>query len=121
MQEDSSSAPIVLLYPGAFGGKSDYSMIAQQIASAGYIVMVLEQLRSIPPEFSSFFSNFTEGNLLEASVTEVALRWFREEGAWVFNMDSSPGGYGGSEVSGCPSPDSNSVLLFGHSLGANVV
>lgn len=133
MQKAGSSggeSPIVLVYPGAAGPKDDFSGFASHAAAAGYTVMVLETLVTVNP-FPPIFPESREANFPEATATAVALKWFKEQGEAVFvgegGEDVAGGEYGGTrgystgDTLPCGVPDSDTVLLTGHSAGAAVV
>ena len=108
----ASGSPIVLMFPGAAGPKAEYSGFATNLADAGYTVMVLESLVTVGPN-PPLVPVAAALNFPQATATEVALNWFNTQGG-------SGGGYGDA-TSLCPTPDTSTVLLAGHSEGARVV
>ena len=113
----ASGSPIVLMFPGAAGPIAEYSGFATNLADAGYTVMVLESLVTVTP-LPPLFPVAEPLNFPQATATEVALNWFNTQ-------RGSGRGYGdgktrrGSTL--CPTSDTSTVLLAGHSEGARVV
>lgn len=87
----------------------NYSKLSEMLAYRGFFVVVIEQLVDIevPDDPRIHFSNFTDVNLIPASVIPQALQWLQEE-------------YG-SDVLPCAPPHLDSVSLLGHALGARAV
>ncbi|NJR42632.1 MAG: hypothetical protein HC767_08145 [Akkermansiaceae bacterium] len=92
----------MLLYPGFKGRKEDYSGFASNVASAGYVVMVLQQLQTLVDVPSAQF------NIVTPTATAVALEWLQQEASTTVPAS-------------CCRPDTGTVLLVGHSYGCSVV
>jgi dienelactone hydrolase len=102
-------SPVVLLYPGFRGPKEIHSVFASHAASAGYTVLVLQQLQAV--------GSAEPSNLITPTATAVALDWLRAAEV----SGEATGGYGGVLPAACRKPDTGTVLLAGHSWGCTVV
>lgn len=109
---EETGAPIVVVLPGSAQPKDNYSQISEALAFRGFFVMVVEQLVDIlvPDDPRIHFSNFSDVNLIPASVIPQALAWIKAEYA-----------SGSSEMIPCATPNQDSVSLVGHALGARAV
>ena len=118
----ASGAPVVLLYPGFSGGKEEYSAIGTILAQAGYFVMVLQQLVApVVPVPEEFDVPSGPSNIVRPTATALALDWLNA-GAGE-ERTRGYGSYGEQQVvvPACMPPDTDTVLLVGHSYGASVV
>lgn len=109
---EDAGAPIVVVLPGAARPMDNYSKISEALARSGYFVIVMEQLVDVmvPDDPRIHFSNFTDVNLIPASVIPLALRWIADEYA-----------SGSAQILPCETPNQDSVALLGHALGARAV
>ena len=108
----NKGAPIVVVLPGAARPMDNYSRISEMLAYHGFFVVVIEQLVDIvvPDDPRIHFANFTDVNLIPASVIPLALQWLDEEYA-----------SGSAQMLPCAPPNQESVSLLGHALGARAV
>eukprot|EP00892_Ulva_mutabilis_P003083 jgi/Ulvmu1/12776/UM097_0003.1 len=108
-QPPGASAPIAVVLPGAARPMDNYSKVATELAYRGFFVMVMEQLVDItvPDDPRLHFANFTDVNLIPASVIPQALHWIEDE----YLPGTVP-------MLPCTPPNQDSVALIGHALGA---
>lgn len=109
LKPEDAGAPIVVVLPGAARPMDNYSKMSEALAREGFFVIVMEQLVDImvPDDPRVHFANFTDVNLIPASVVPQALRWIQDQYA-----------SGSAQMLPCEPPDQNSVALLGHALGA---
>lgn len=90
----------------------NYSKISSMLAYQGFFVMIMEQQVDImvPDDPRIHFANFSDVNLIPASVIPQALQWIQDE----YTADTVP-------MLPCAPPNQDSVALLGHALGARAV